>query len=97
VRRSLLVFGLSFTACSGRDVGSDVSWGSQPVTGQQTQIAQSDTAMTAVASGDVAGDQPSVLVRCENGRIEAYVMADPTDSLTEAHLVPIDLDSAPGC
>lgn len=97
MRRSLLVFGLSVTACSGRDAGSDMSWDSQRVTGQQTQIAQGDTAMTAVASGDVAGDQPSVLVRCENGRIEAYVVADPTDSVAEAHLVPIDLDSAPGC
>jgi hypothetical protein len=97
VRRSLLVFGLSFTACSGRDAASDVSGRAQHVTSQQAQIAQSDTAMTAVASGDVAGDQPSVLVRCENGRFEAYVVADPTDSLAEAHLVPIDLDSAPGC
>jgi hypothetical protein len=78
VRRSLLVLGLSFTACSGGEAGSEMSWRS-------------------AASGDISSEQPSVLVRCENGRIGAYVVMEGADGHSEAQLVRIDLDSAPGC
>jgi hypothetical protein len=44
------------------------------------------------------GDQPSVLFRCEEGRLGAYLV--PRDSGTEGmeeQLVPITLDSSPSC
>ncbi len=45
-----------------------------------------------------AGNQPTVLFRCEGGRVGAYIVPGSFDTLSsEDQLVPISLDSAPEC
>lgn len=44
------------------------------------------------------GSQPTVLFRCEGGRVGAYIVPGSLDTLPwEDQLVPITLDSAPEC
>jgi hypothetical protein len=45
------------------------------------------------------GEQPSVMFRCEEGRLGAYLVTTVADDggISEEQIVPISLDSAPGC
>ena len=45
-----------------------------------------------------AGDQPTVMFRCEGSKVGAYVVIGSLDSLpSETQMVRIELDSAPDC
>ena len=67
--------------------------------------AAADTVATeaGVGSGGHEGDlregsHPTVLFRCEAGKVGAYIVPGTSDSLpSEDQLVPITLDSAPAC
>ena len=69
------------------------------------QRAAADTVRTEAGIGtdhsenDLGeGRQPTVLFRCEAGKVEAYIVPGTFDSLSSEHqLVPITLDSAPAC
>jgi hypothetical protein len=44
------------------------------------------------------GDQPTVLFRCEEGRVGAYIVTSPPNTEpTQDQMVRISLDSAPDC
>lgn len=53
----------------------------------------------ACSSSDTGDAEPTLVLRCVDGRVDAYVaMGAPADSdpgLDE--LIPVELDSAPGC
>jgi hypothetical protein len=48
---------------------------------------------------NIEGEQPAVMFRCEGGRLGAYLVttAAGDQGLFEEQMVPISLDSAPGC
>jgi hypothetical protein len=78
---------LMLVGCSNEEVRS----------GAQEPMA-SATADLVGAQMEPAGAQPTVLFRCENGRVGAYVVTGEfEDQPTEDQMVPISLDSAPGC
>ena len=53
---------------------------------------------TTAADSAAEGSQPTVLFRCEGGRVGAYIVPGSVDTLPwEDQLVPITLDSAPEC
>lgn len=79
---------LMLVGCSNEEVRS----------GAQELVASATADDLVGAQGEPAGAQPTVLFRCENGRIGAYVVTgDFEDQPTEDQMVPISLDSAPGC
>ncbi|HEX7335861.1 MAG TPA: hypothetical protein VF252_01535 [Gemmatimonadales bacterium] len=53
----------------------------------------------ACSSGDPGDAQPTLVLRCVDGRVDAYIaMAAPADSDSGVgELIPVELDSAPGC
>ena len=52
----------------------------------------------ALAEPAAAGNHPTVLFRCEGGRVGAYLVPGSVDTLpSDDELVPISLDSAPEC
>ena len=67
--------------------------------------AAADTVPTEAGIGSAAlesdlreGRHPTVLFRCEAGKVGAYIVPGTLDSLpSENQLVPITLDSAPTC
>ena len=72
----------------------------------QARPALADTLNVEMASGlapvdsiDVeAGNQPTVMFRCEGSKVGAYVVTGSLDTLpSEGQMVRIDLDSAPDC
>jgi hypothetical protein len=57
-----------------------------------------ETSGTTAADSASEGSQPTVLFRCEAGRVGAYIVPGSLDTLPwEDQLVPIALDSAPEC
>jgi hypothetical protein len=54
---------------------------------------------SAAFEGDLREDgHPTVLFRCDAGKVGAYIVPGTFDSLpSEDQLVPITLDSAPAC
>lgn len=48
--------------------------------------------------GSLAIEEPTVLFRCEEGKLGAYVVSGAAEGESaEAQMVRIDLDSAPDC
>jgi hypothetical protein len=49
----------------------------------------------------LTGQQPRLILRCENGRLGAYIVLGPPGEAEpdpiDAHAVAVDLDSAPAC
>lgn len=61
-------------------------------------VASATAALDSVVEPDLAGEQPTVLLRCEEGRIGAYVVTGEFDDQpAENQMVRISLDSAPEC
>ena len=59
---------------------------------------QVNTSSRTVEDTAAEGNQPTVLFRCEGGRVGAYIVPGSFDTLvSEDQLVPISLDSAPEC
>ena len=56
------------------------------------------SALPATA-GDGDAEQPSVMFRCEEGRVGAYLVTTVAGDggMSEEQMVPISLDSAPAC
>ena len=47
-----------------------------------------------------SSEQPRLILRCEEGRVNAYIVANtpaPESHEADAHAVPVVLDSAPSC
>jgi hypothetical protein len=98
VRRSLLLsFSLLF-GCSGPESRSDAE--PRPALPVVSGAAVDDTISAPPATvGDAEGEQPAVVFRCEEGRLGAYLVTTVAGDrgLFEEQMVPISLDSAPGC
>jgi hypothetical protein len=61
---------------------------------------EGDTILTFPApEADSASEQPAVVFQCEEGRLGAYVVTTVSGegNQLEERMVPIRLDSAPGC
>lgn len=53
----------------------------------------------ACSDGAKQDDEPTLVLRCVDGRVDAYIaMGAPADSDSGLdELIPVELDSAPGC
>ncbi len=96
VRRGLLLSCSILVGCSAPRSGAE----SQPALPVVSGAAGDDTisALPATAQhGD--GEQPSVMFRCDEGRLGAYLVTTVAGDggTSEEQMVPITLDSAPGC
>lgn len=87
VRRGLLLSVSALLGCSGPEARPDVESGPSP------------TIVSGAAGAEGESEQPSVVFRCEGGRLGAYLVttASGDDGLFEDQMVPISLDSALGC
>jgi hypothetical protein len=61
-----------------------------------------ETGLSLVGEGDtVGGEQPRLLLRCEDGRLGAYIVlgtsGDGESEQVDDHAVVVRLDSAPPC
>jgi hypothetical protein len=54
------------------------------------------TSVLPAIEADGEGKQPAVVFQCEGGRLSAYVVTTASGEFGE-QMVPISLDSAPGC
>ncbi len=84
VRQRWAVLGLTLMiGCSETKPGSEGS---------------SRTIEVGAANAGTEGEEPTVMFRCEEGRVAAYVVTGPLDGVISAEqMVRINLDSAPGC
>ena len=81
----------------------------EPRSGSESGRAPSDTAAAGLqadslsfhlpAEADSTVEQPGVVFRCEDGRLGAYLVTTAAGNrgAYEEQMVPIRLDSAPGC
>lgn len=68
-----------------------------PRSGARESLA-SPPADEVVVEGSLAIEEPTVLFRCEQGRLGAYVVTGAVEAEpAEAQMVRIELDSAPDC
>ena len=98
MRRGLLLSFSVLLGCSGAEPRSDAE--SQPALPVVSGAAVDDTLSALPATvGDAEGEQPAVVFRCEEGRLGAYLVTTVAGDrgLFEERMVPISLDSAPGC
>lgn len=66
--------------------------------GDSVQVGLATGSLTLGEEGDVGGQQPEVMFRCEEGKVGAYVVTGSLDSLIfDEQMVRIALDSAPDC
>jgi len=93
---------LSCSACSDHavrpPVGPERADFLPTVSGHRSPRAESPAAQDSVPWSDQ--DQPQLLLRCEAGRVSAYVIiGDSPEAGTEPDSaeVPVSLDSAPAC
>jgi hypothetical protein len=76
--------------CSSPAIGADAI-------SDTTHVVVATAAVTSTSANE-QGEQPTVLFRCEDGIIGAYIVSDWADSVPSGeHMVPIALDSALGC
>ena len=99
VSRGLLLAFSVLLGCSGPDARSDAeSWPAPPVMSGATTEDDTIPAFPA-PEADSVGEQPAVVFQCEEGRLGAYVVTTVSGEggQREEQMVPISLDSAPGC
>jgi len=98
VRRVLLLPFSVLLACSGP---ARPGAGSSPAPPVLSGATTEDDTLPAFSppGADSASQQPAVVFRCEEGRLGAYVVTTVSGEggLLEEQMVPISLDSAPGC
>ena len=99
--RSWLVAGL--TVCLACSDGSQRS-GTLPETADfLPMVADSaDSGLSLAGEGDTVGaEQPRLILRCENGRLGAYIVLGPPSETgmdpIDSRAVAVELDSAPAC
>jgi hypothetical protein len=83
---------LGLTVCVGCSDGN-VRSGSLPESADFLPMATDSAepaSSLAVALDTVSGEQPRLILRCEEGRVGAYLVLD-------AQAVAVSLDSAPSC
>lgn len=74
--------------CSNGDVRSE----------EQGDMVSATADAEVNAEADLTGEQPTVLFRCEEGRVGAYVVTGEfEDQPAQDQMVRINLDSAPRC
>ena len=95
VRRGLLLSVLAVLGCSAPEARA----------GSESGRASPDTAAGGLQPDSLSSEadstvgQPAVVFRCEEGRLGAYLVtaAAGDGGVYEDQMVPIRLDSAPGC
>lgn len=96
MRRGLLLSISILVGCSAPRSDAE----SRPALLVVSGAAVDDTisALPAIAQ-DGDGEQPSVMFRCDEGRLGAYLVTTIAgdNETSEEQMVPITLDSAPGC
>lgn len=76
------------TGCSDGDIRSGI----------QRPVASASADIEVGAEVNLASEQPTVMLRCEEGRIGAYVVTGEFEGEpAEDQMVRISLDSAPDC
>lgn len=66
--------------------------------GDQLPAGTATGSLNPASDGGVEGEQPTVMFRCEDGRVGAYIVTSPLDTEpTQDQMVRISLDSAPDC
>ena len=98
MRRGLLLSFSVLLGCSSSEARSDAE--TSPALPVVTGAAVGDTTSAVPATEvDDEGEQPAVVFRCEEGRLGAYLVTTVAGDggLFEEQMVPISLDSAPGC
>jgi hypothetical protein len=99
VRLGLLLSVLAVLACSAPEARSGAESGRASPDTAATGLQADTLSILPPAEVESAGDQPGVVFRCEEGRLGAYLVtaAAGEGGLYEDQMVPIRLDSAPGC
>ena len=96
MRRGLILSFSVLLGCSGSEPRSDA----EPRAGLPvvSGVALDDTS-SALWTNEGEREQPAVLFRCKEGRLDAYLVTTVTvdGGISEEQMVPISLDSAPGC
>lgn len=98
MRRGLLLSFSVLLGCSGSEPRSDAQ--SRPVLPMVSGAAVEDSLSALAATvGDAEDEQPAVVFRCEEGRLGAYLVTTAAGDrgLFDEQMVPVSLDSAPGC
>ena len=97
VRRGLLLSFSVLLGCSEARSDAESRPKSPVVSG--TAAADDTTSAFPVIEADGEGEQPAVVFQCEGGRLGAYLVttASGDGGRFGEQMVPIRLDSAPGC
>jgi hypothetical protein len=99
VRRGLLLSFSVLLGCSGSKARSDAESQPAPPVVSGTAVADDTTSAGPVIEAAGEGKQPAVVFQCEGGRLSAYLVttASGDEGRFGEQMVPIRLDSAPGC
>ena len=66
--------------------------------GDQLPVGMATGSLRPAADSSVVGEQPTVMFRCEEGKVGAYIVTSPLDTEpTQDQMVRISLDSVPDC
>jgi hypothetical protein len=92
VRSRWLISGVVLVAgCSHPPIGSREALADTVHIERATGFVQPDTT-------DPVDEQPTVMFRCEGGKVGAYIVTGSLDTLpSDDQMVRIDLDSPPDC
>ena len=99
MRRGLLLSVLAVLGCSAPEARAGSESGrASPDTAAAT-LQPDSLSFLLPADADSTVEQPGVVFRCEEGRLGAYLVttAAGDGGSYEDQMVPIRLDSAPGC
>jgi hypothetical protein len=89
--RSLLFCVVGMLGCSRAATRAEGS-------GDTLQVGAVSAAVAPELGADSGQQQPTVMFRCEEGRVGAYVVTSPLDSIpSEDQMIRITLDSVPDC
>lgn len=87
------------TAADSTDLSPDES---APMQWTASLDSAEVTTGSVAHSGDtLSGERPRVVVRCESGRVEAYLVmdgvGDADSNVLDERAIPVEMDSAPRC
>ena len=99
MRRGVLLSVLAVLGCSAPEARSGSESGRASPDTAAAGLQADSLSVLPPAEAESAGEQPGVVFRCEEGRLGAYLVttAAGAGGVYEDQMVPIRLDSAPGC
>ena len=98
MRRGLILSVLAVLGCSAPEARSGSESGRASSDTTAASLQADSLSFLLPAEADTTVEQPGVVFRCEEGRLGAYLVTAAGDGgAYEDQMVPIQLDSAPGC